>query len=362
MKKAILCSTILLVICSWASDLRSAVYSVTSVGPINAQAVAINNSGQVAGWSGMSAFVWEGTNTYPIAVDNLVEVRGLNSAGYVVGLTTNGGFIGHYGDATTYLAAPEGGARTINGINDSNVAVGRVMSDLGVENAFSYNISTTTTTLLAGTEGSASAINNSGTIVGQYRSTAGDYPYAIHAARFNGSSGPVSDLGTLGNSDYVSSATAINANGRVVGYSQTPGPGGVVAGPFHAFLRTDAGMIDLGALGALTESYANAINIHDQVVGRSGDNKAFLWRNATEGMMDLNTLIPTGSGWVLHEATGINDSGQIVGLGTYTYSNNGVPTTENRAFLLTIPEPSTLVLLAAGAMGILAWAWRRRRS
>ena len=43
-------------------------------------------------------------------------------------------------------------------------------------------------------------------------------------------------------------------------------------------------------------------------------------------MRDLNALIPHGSGWVLSEANGINDVGQIVGTGT----KNG----QTRAFLL----------------------------
>jgi len=51
---------------------------------------------------------------------------------------------------------------------------------------------------------------------------------------------------------------------------------------------------------------------------------AFLWSGGS--MKDLNDLIPAGSGWVLTEATGINDSGQIVGNGTL----GGV----ERAFLL----------------------------
>ena len=33
-------------------------------------------------------------------------------------------------------------------------------------------------------------------------------------------------------------------------------------------------------------------------------------------MIDLNTLLPSGSGWVLRRATGISEGGQIVGVGT----------------------------------------------
>jgi len=44
-------------------------------------------------------------------------------------------------------------------------------------------------------------------------------------------------------------------------------------------------------------------------------------------MKDLNKLIPTGSGWVLQQAFGINNAGQIVGTGTH----NG----QSRGFLLS---------------------------
>ena len=71
-------------------------------------------------------------------------------------------------------------------------------------------------------------------------------------------------------------------------------------------------------------------------------------------MQDLNNLIAPTSGWTLEEANGINDLGQIVGGG---YNSSG----QWHAFLLTpIPEPSTFVLLAAGAVGLLGFAWRRR--
>jgi len=44
-------------------------------------------------------------------------------------------------------------------------------------------------------------------------------------------------------------------------------------------------------------------------------------------MYDLNNLVPADSGWDLQQAFGINDAGQIVGIGTHS----GV----DRPFLLT---------------------------
>jgi hypothetical protein len=64
------------------------------------------------------------------------------------------------------------------------------------------------------------------------------------------------------------------------------------------------------------------------------------------GMVDLNSLIDPSSGWVLLQAIGINDSGQIVGQGQF----DG----QTRAFLLTpVPEPKHLVLAAVACCVIL---------
>jgi hypothetical protein len=70
-------------------------------------------------------------------------------------------------------------------------------------------------------------------------------------------------------------------------------------------------------------------------------------------MLDLNDLIPAGSGFTLQAARGINDAGQIAGFGTFDGATH--------AFLLTpVPEPSSLVLACLGGLVLLGYGgWRR---
>src|SRR5713226_5152335 len=78
-------------------------------------------------------------------------------------------------------------------------------------------------------------------------------------------------------------------------------------GSVHAFLYSSGKMKDLGVF--YDSSVAEAINTFGVVVGES-DNHAFIYTGGK--LQDLNNLIPSGSGWLLTEATGINDTGQIV--------------------------------------------------
>jgi probable HAF family extracellular repeat protein len=92
-------------------------------------------------------------------------------------------------------------------------------------------------------------------------------------------------------------------------------------------------MTDLGAYNI--DTVAQAINDAGVIVGQtygadSAGNPfyhAFIYTGGQ--FLDLNNLIPAGSGYELTNATGINGSGQIVATG-YNTSNG-----QTHAFLLT---------------------------
>jgi probable HAF family extracellular repeat protein len=91
-------------------------------------------------------------------------------------------------------------------------------------------------------------------------------------------------------------------------------------------------MVDLGTLPGGHTSLPRSINILGHVVGQSDladptlGSHAFLYSNGV--MKDLNNLISHKSGWILANASGINDRGQIIGDGFL----NGIP---GEAFILT---------------------------
>jgi probable HAF family extracellular repeat protein len=126
-------------------------------------------------------------------------------------------------------------------------------------------------------------------------------------------------LGTLGGPN--SYANAVNDSGQVVGRSDTSQFDANGNPIHHAFSwQQKEGMTDLDTLGS-PGSEAMAVSATGRVVGTFFNGGAFVWERLPgeiDGVMyDLNRLLPSGSGWRLISANGVNAT-QIAGAGYFT--------------------------------------------
>ena len=153
-------------------------------------------------------------------------------------------------------------------------------------------------------------------------------------------------LGDLSGGDYYSFAKGVSGDGSViVGLSQS-------TNGIEAFRWTEAdGMAGLGFLDGGSNSRATGVSGDGSiVVGYS--SKVFIWQDGQMQSM-RNYLIDNGvdmNGWILYEATAISaDGSTIVG--------NGSHNSRDEAWVVTIPEPGTMLLTGFGAV----WLGRFRR-
>lgn len=281
---------------------------------------SINDAGQVVGRSFVTGNVYHAYRTAPNGTINSASDLGTlpgttNSVAYDINAT---------GQAVGYADVPTTGE--LRAFRTAANGAISALSDLGT---------------LGGTNTSAYGINDLGQAVGSSYLANNIANHAFRTAP-NGSITPQSDIGTFGGA--LSLANGINNAGQTIGFSMLPDNIRI-----HAFRTVPNGVIDaasdLGTLGG-DVSAPDDINALGQVVGAStlvpgGFTSHAFFVDETGPMTDLNTLLPANSGWVLTRATGINDLGQISGYGTI----NG----ETHAFLMTIPEPTSLALFAASA-------------
>jgi probable HAF family extracellular repeat protein len=145
--------------------------------------------------------------------------------------------------------------------------------------------------------------NNRGQVIGA-SNLAGDL--MTHA--FFWEDGVMADLGTLGGDN--SEAIWLNDAGDVVGSADLAG-----SHSHHAVLWRNGKINDLGTVPGDPCSRGRGLNALGQVVGGSSDCvnflRAFVWEEGGP-MLDLNTLIPPGTGWQLTNAININSRGEIL--------------------------------------------------
>jgi len=154
--------------------------------------------------------------------------------------------------------------------------------------------------------GTAMGLNNQADIVGDVYDREGRY----HAFLWSRAKG----LQLIGPSDRYSISIAINDRGHLIVQAFT-----------DVFLYLDQRAVPL-QLSKSPKSQPIALNNCDTIVGSYGPyadaNQAFVW-SRKNGFQDLTSLVSNVSGWSLENATGITDSGTIIGTGTYQREETG---------------------------------------
>jgi probable HAF family extracellular repeat protein len=355
---------------SGAAGFAQSTYTITDLGNLgySSYPYAINSSGQIVGVSYSDsyqsdewAFFYDASPTgakkmVPLFGGGGNLAYGINNSGQIVGgvldnyLSTGGSFefdayIENINTGTvTPLSFSNSGQINVGGgytgsnavaydINNNGEMAGTVLLPHDVSNTqygFTCDPSADTgSTFLppGGTGGwvvSSNAINDSGVYVG----TLANSSNTLHEAYYynpsaNGGSGGLVQIHTpvdTSGVSYYANANAINQGGLVVGGADMSTTGNGALSAYVCNINGSGAMVDLGTLGTGDYSQAEGINSSGEIVGYSNltpgasTYSAFV-SNSTGGMTNLNSLLPSNSGWDLEEATAVNDSGWIVGYG-----------------------------------------------
>ncbi len=306
-------------------------YTVTDLGAGNFFPTGVNNLGHVAGRISSSGYFWDGSSLQAMSAS---WPGGVNDLDQVV---VSGG----YWDGTVHSVS----GFSANDINNSGLLAGAHNSVASV-----YDLGTglfnDLGALPGNTNSTAKLVNASGQVAGWSWTTWGTFRSFLYTP----GSGMV-EVGFLpgGNSTMV---YGMNASGVVVGGAKD------ADGHGHPFLYTaGSGMVALPSnVGSYVIADAMDVDASGVVVAGGtapgGDVHGFVYRGGA--WTDLNSLIDPALGITISNVFVTSDVGHVACWGTV----GGV----NHAYLLApVPEPSTVVLLACGLMGLAVYAWRRRR-
>jgi probable HAF family extracellular repeat protein len=282
----------------------------------------INDSGMSVGAAGISprsALFWQANTSTPVDLGNLgghyAEAFAINNLGQVVGYSelsdksTHHAFLWSSDTGMHDLGALGGGSQA-NAINDHTEVVGGLFGNtlhafLWTQAGGMQDLGT-----LGGSFSTANGISAAGHVVGTATRSGENVGRAFIWTAQDGMK--ELDLGQAS----ASQAWAINDSDQVVGTFTNPQDNS-----FHAFLWSPiAGMKDLGMLTGNVASTAYAINNSGDVVGisyalKKGSLKGFsvIWRHGGAAQK-LGLLVVPKIG-LPRGATGINKSGQITANG-----------------------------------------------
>lgn len=302
-------------------------YRITDLGTLGgktSRARAINGDGTVAGEAetksgALHAFIWkagQGMKDLGTLGGGLSRAYAINDRGIVVGEseTTNGtslAFRWSEEAGMTGLALPAGmqGACAF-AVNHYGAIAGAGETGEG-SRALRWEMGSVTELITNGAAfHAARAINDEGLIAGQMAASATDHFSSVAFAR---PADPGAPLATLAppSGGGSSAAHAVNRKGVIAGFAE------IREGRIHAMQFGPDRATDLDTMN---NAHSSAIGINDagDVVGSffngaGDDDRAFLWRDGE--MFDLNDLAEEADDWILVEASGINQRGEIAGYG-----------------------------------------------
>jgi len=315
------------------------------------QALAINDGNVVVGWvqpernGPQVAAVWQ-----PGAGVRLIGTLPGHLASNALAVNASGQVVGFSGDGEApeaFFYDPATGMQdighfessrpnsTATGISDDGTVVGRSVTSTGAPHAFTWTPAGGLVDPFPDVAGAeALGINAAGQWVGGILKTASEAGVRVNT------NGKRTNLGHLVDDVPYTYGKAINGAGQVVGSS------GAADGSNHAFVWDKAqGIRDLGVLPGGTYSNATGINdagvvvgISDVPQGRGTVNTAY-YHDAELGMVDVKSLIPDDDPLKaivqFDAAQAINNQGVVVVNGTIL--KPGYENTRYRAFLL-IPQ------------------------
>lgn len=272
--------------------------------PAPAQATALNDAGQVAGYTTVTAsnrsvieqrpILGEAGRTWYLAGTGLGRARalGLNDAGTVVGAATRSGRTSAFvvsGGQVTFVDIPGDTAAEAVAVNASgHVAINGVRPAIGASGFPSAQIRA-------------------------YLWRGGE-PTSLGALSWNpAGAGQVADVGRF---DHV--IVDLNDRDEAVGYSTgfvCAADGKSCFNRYRAFLWRNGKMTDLGKEYEGGNSIPRAVNARGQVLVEvrtgSGEVLPMLWSGGR--LHDLNEAL-AGTGWKLSVVVDLNDRGQILGM------------------------------------------------